>query len=349
MGFANAEGRRCRTPGERVGFTSMLQRGVRGSSVAAAALIAFAGCVSEDFAEGQFTCSTVGASDECPDGLVCAEDLRCRSRLQSIDGGVGGDGSIQFDGSSGGSPGGSSGAGASAGTGGQGAAAGSGGGGPCAQCTGGQVCFNDACCTPQDPCATAECGQYDDGCGQAVSCAPCDPPRSCKSGKCCPPRNPSAAAAATPASTTGAPVCNPFRVAALDGQFATLTCVTCSYTSVQGLAVTSCLAADFGVVANLDPLVITARPDGGGDPACQDICIGTGCDQGHYFYVFRSATSPDSGTWTPVTQVQMDTLNAKSYSVNVGAPTRYVIVCRGGAGKNAANVAIDAIESTACP
>jgi hypothetical protein len=39
-------------------------------------------CVSDDFADGQFLCDPEGGPEQCPDGLQCALDQRCR-RLRS--------------------------------------------------------------------------------------------------------------------------------------------------------------------------------------------------------------------------------------------------------------------------
>ncbi|MFO0564753.1 MAG: hypothetical protein U0263_03775 [Polyangiaceae bacterium] len=316
----------------------------------------FVACVSSDFADGQYTCKTPGSKSECPDGFVCAADLRCRSGAGDLDAGA--DHHVPSDGAwdsptggAGGSDGGCSGGTSSGGTSASGGVGGGGGTGACNGCSGGQVCFNGSCCTPQSPCSQHQCGQYDDGCGASVSCAPCDSPKSCKAGVCCPPRNPAVTAPATPPTTTGAPVCEAGNATATDGTFAYLACVSCSFSNVKGVNVTSCIVADFGVVANLDPIAITARPDGGqssSDPACKnDICIGAGCQNGWYYQVFHSATGADVGSWNAVTGVTLG--GPQTDNVAIGSPTRYVIVCRGGAGKDAANIAIDGIESHACP
>jgi hypothetical protein len=57
--------------------------------------LAFGACVSEDVADGQFTCFHPGSKSECPDGLVCATDLYCRKSVAIEDAGtgIGGDGS----------------------------------------------------------------------------------------------------------------------------------------------------------------------------------------------------------------------------------------------------------------
>jgi hypothetical protein len=53
----------------------------------------FAACVSEDISSGQFTCFSVGSRDECPEGLVCANDLYCRESVGTLDGSAGAAGS----------------------------------------------------------------------------------------------------------------------------------------------------------------------------------------------------------------------------------------------------------------
>jgi hypothetical protein len=134
-------------------------------------------CVSEDIADGQFTCFHVGSRSECPDGLVCAEDLYCRSSLKSEGGaGIGGGGW-----GNGGSAGASGGVGGVAGsgnvpTGGQGGGA----GGSAPVCGNGVQERGEVC----DPCSC------DDGNGCTTDvplgpCAGCDHPSACSANEVC--------------------------------------------------------------------------------------------------------------------------------------------------------------------
>lgn len=140
-------------------------------------VLAAGACVSEDIAEGQFTCFNVGSESECPDGLVCAEDLYCRSSVKS-EGGTGIGGGGWANGGTGGIAGSLVGGTAGAGnepSGGQG-----GDGGTVAVCGNGVQESGEAC----DPCNCDD----SNGCTTDIPlgpCAGCDHQNACGGSEAC--------------------------------------------------------------------------------------------------------------------------------------------------------------------
>ena len=67
---------------------------MRLSRVACASVFAallFSSCVvDESFSDGQFLCDPQGGADECPEGMKCSLDGRCRHSPAKTDGGTGG-------------------------------------------------------------------------------------------------------------------------------------------------------------------------------------------------------------------------------------------------------------------
>ena len=308
-----------------------------------------AACVSEDFADGQFTCKSPGSASECPAELVCASDLRCRKSVGDA-GESGGSGGVILESGVGGGLGGLD----SGGQGGTPSGGSPGTGGtpnPCAKCSVGQVCYNNACCTPKDPCNKVQCGGLSDGCGKTVNCG-CNGGFGCKTGKCCPPRLP---VKITSAWTTGSVPCPsnklPSHIPCQKVGQGSCDHIEAFYpTSVK---TTGCVVADFGVKANLNPVVVRLNRVGA---ACGDTCQYSSdpsknlCLEGNYAHVFHApdgVSLANRSKWIYAAWVDNLSGAVKDVVVNPGI-TRFIIVCRGAPGHLKGNVGVHAIESRVC-
>jgi hypothetical protein len=141
---------------------------------------------------------------------------------------------------------------------------------------------------------------------------------------------------ATPAGTCGS-VCTASNALASDGAWAGLDCTGGGFATIDGVDVTACIAADFGTVVNLDPVIVRARSI---DNACGTACS-TGCNTGDAMLVFYGSTLGVYQYATAVTLVA--TFN--DYPVTLGIAARYVLICRNGSGQFRDDVAVDSIRS----
>lgn len=149
---------------------------------------------------------------------------------------------------------------------------------------------------------------------------------------------PTAAFDATPAGGCGA-TCNLSAALATDGAAASLDCDDpSSAVLIDSVYVTSCVAADFGAVVNLDPVTIRARAVANG---CGRACDDGLCNTGDVMLAFY-------GTARGVYQWARDILITRSfadYMLNLNVAARYLVVCRGGSGASRDDVQIDSIRT----
>jgi hypothetical protein len=146
---------------------------------------------------------------------------------------------------------------------------------------------------------------------------------------------------ATPAGTCGS-VCNPFSALVSDGAWTGLDCTGGGATLIDGVYVTACIGADFGSVANLDPVIVRAKSVAS---ACGTACS-TECNTGDEMHVFYGSAR---GSYQFAKTIALaPTFN--DYPITLGLVTRYVLVCRGGSGAHRDDVAVDSIlRPAACP
>jgi hypothetical protein len=143
---------------------------------------------------------------------------------------------------------------------------------------------------------------------------------------------------ATPAGTCGS-VCNPFSALASDGAWTGLDCTGGGATLIDGVYVTACIGADFGSVANFDPVIVRAKSVANG---CGTACS-TECNTGDEMHVFYGSTR---GSYQFAKTIALaPTFN--DYPITLGLAARYVLVCRGGSGPGRDDVAVDSILSPA--
>lgn len=111
---------------------------------------------------------------------------------------------------------------------------------------------------------------------------------------------------------------------------------------IEGHGVTACVGVDFGFAESFPDFVIRA---GGTGNACGVAC-GSECGYSTYMRVFRATTS---GAWTNADHyVELTRGSLTDYRIRLTGPTRYILVCRGGAGPAADDVSVDSILAT-CP
>ncbi len=143
---------------------------------------------------------------------------------------------------------------------------------------------------------------------------------------------------ATPAGTCGG-ICNPFSALVSDGAWAGLDCTGGGATLIDGVNVTACIAADFGSVTNLDPLIVRAKSVAN---ACGTPCT-TSCNSGDEMLVFYGSAR---GLYQFAKAIALaPTFN--DYPITLGLAARYVLVCRNGSGPIRDDVAVDSILSRA--
>ncbi len=211
----------------------------------------------------------------------------------------------------------------------------------CGTCTAPATCQQGICCAPKT-CAdlgASVCGLQSDGCGGQLSCD-CLAPTSCVAGKCCPPEFAVNAFDAAPAGGCGV-VCTPANALAQDGAFAGLDCAGSGAVTLDGQSVTACVGADFGNAFSLGSAVIRAKST---HSACGTACKTTYCDTGHSMDVFAGTTK---GSYSFVKQIDINS-TLVDYSVDLTAPVRYVVVCRGGSGNARDDVVVDSIHAGPC-
>jgi hypothetical protein len=141
---------------------------------------------------------------------------------------------------------------------------------------------------------------------------------------------------ATPAGTCGT-ACTASNALASDGAWAGLDCAGTGFSVIDGVNVTACIAADFGAVVNLDPVIVRARSI---DNACGTACS-TGCNTGDTMLVFYGSARGMYQYATAVTLV--GTFN--DYPVMLGVAARYVVICRDGSGAARDDIAVDSIRT----
>jgi len=141
---------------------------------------------------------------------------------------------------------------------------------------------------------------------------------------------------ATPAGTCGS-VCTASNALASDGAWAGLDCTGGGFSVIDGVDVTACIAADFGAVVKLDPVIVRARSI---DNACGTACS-TGCNTGDTMLVFYGSARGLYQYATAVTLVA--TFN--DYPIMLGIAARYVLICRDGSGPFRDDIAVDSIRS----
>lgn len=112
---------------------------------------------------------------------------------------------------------------------------------------------------------------------------------------------------------------------------------------IDGHGVTACVGVDFGRVESFPDIVVRAQGTGDG---CGIACESTSCGASVYMRVFRAETD---GAWVNADYHVALTRNVLTdYRIVLDGPTRYVLVCRGGAGYRSDDVAVDSIVAT-CP
>jgi hypothetical protein len=140
----------------------------------------------------------------------------------------------------------------------------------------------------------------------------------------------------TPAGTCGN-ICNPSSALASDGAWAGLDCTGGGATLIDSMNVTACIAADFGSVANLDPVIVRAKSVA---DACGTACS-TYCNTGDEMLVFYGSTR---GVYQFAKAIALaPTFN--DYPITLGLAARYILVCRDGSGAFRDDVAVDSILS----
>ena len=149
-------------------------------------------------------------------------------------------------------------------------------------------------------------------------------------------RKPITAFDATPAGTCGS-VCTAANAVVSDGAWAGLDCTGGGSALIDNVAVTACVAADFGAVVNLDPVIISARSIG---KACGTGCS-TGCNTGDEMLIFYGS---ERGLYQFATTVPL-LASFKDYPVMLGLGARFVLVCRDGGGPFRDDIVVDSIRS----
>src|SRR5262249_15222604 len=140
-------------------------------------------------------------------------------------------------------------------------------------------------------------------------------------------------------------VCNAGAAATTDDQGAGLDCSGAGTATIDGMTATACVRADFGTIFNPTDVVIRARV---GDKACAVGCsvgASNGCTMGGTFRVY-TATTLASYTYINTFSSEMSWTDVV---VPLGAPARYVMVCRTGYGDYVRDVEVDVIRSQTCP
>jgi hypothetical protein len=152
----------------------------------------------------------------------------------------------------------------------------------CGSCPGDATCVNDVCaCTPDDAvktCASLECGQATNNCGQKVNCgvggtAACPQGKVCtQAGACCVPTDPCTGRCGGIMVTTNCGQVTQCSTACTNGQECTSTLSCCTPNgSCSGACLDSCGEQDSTCCPALPP--DAGVPDGG--PACA--ANGAGC------------------------------------------------------------------------
>ena len=161
------------------------------------------------------------------------------------------------------------------------------------------------------------------------------------SAKCCPPAAPVSAFKATPSGASG-DVCSLNAILATDDSDCGLDCPSAGAAALDGVSVTACVGVDFGGEFTLDPIIVRART---GHNACGTACVGADCDTGHSMHVFRGIAK---GAYTYVATQQNMTNKNTDYAFNLGAPARFVVVCRSAWGPVRDDILVDSIRQAGC-
>lgn len=133
--------------------------------------------------------------------------------------------------------------------------------------------------------------------------------------------------------------CNVANAMATDGLWAGLDCSEPTVLKyLDGWPVTGCIAADFGAVVDLDPIIVRARavPN-----ACGQPCVDEYCHTGDRMLVYYGT---ERGTYLYAREITF-TPSFVDYSITLNVPARYIVVCREGFGAARDDLAVDSIRT----
>lgn len=146
---------------------------------------------------------------------------------------------------------------------------------------------------------------------------------------------------AVSASRAWGPVCSVNNAMAHDGAFAGLTRTESGFpslTRIDGSWVSSCIDVNFSEVADTGSVDIHYRHQ---NTICGDSCSGSGCNTSGGALVF----SNENGNWKYRNSLPY-TKNATQQTVSIPHAYSAIRICRAGAGRERANLAIDSVTRT---
>jgi hypothetical protein len=103
-----------------------------------------------------------------------------------------------------------------------------------------------------------------------------------------------------------------------------------------------CVGIDLGGAEDLAAIIVRAAPV---EDACGGGCVGADCGTGHSFTAWYGL---EPGPYTLAAETSLTSDQLTDYTIDIGEPVRYVVVCRDWWAETRDDVAVDSIEGVVC-
>lgn len=104
-----------------------------------------------------------------------------------------------------------------------------------------------------------------------------------------------------------------------------------------------CVGIDLGVAQDLASIIVRAAPV---EDACGGACVGADCGTGHSFSAWYGL---ERGPYTLAAETSLTSDQLTDYTIDIGEPVLYVVVCRDWWAETRDDVAVDSIEGVCGP